>query len=276
MATPVNGAEPDQVEPADGTTHSGRGAMPGRVALFLSCAVDFAMPRAATATQRILEAMGIDVVVPPAQSCCGQVALNSGHTEPARTLSRHWVETFAPFDAVVSPSGSCVATVHHGIQRLAQESWADQAREVASRTWELTQFLAEYGADLPLALDARVAWHDSCHMLRILGEKRSPRTVLRRIKGLELHEVVDSETCCGFGGTFSTKFPELSCTMADRKLRTAAQAHLTYLVSADPGCLLHLGGRAQDTGAPVPTIHIAELVLQAMVGSPATTGRVRA
>lgn len=247
--------------------------MPRRVALFLSCAVDFAMPKAGTATQRVLEAMGVEVVVPPAQSCCGQVALNSGHTGPARVLSRHWVQTFAAFDAVVSPSGSCVATVHHGLQRLAQASWAGQAREVADRTWELTQFLAEYGADLPLALDARVAWHDSCHMLRTLGEKEAPRTVLRRIDGLELHEVVDSESCCGFGGTFATRFPELSCSMADSKLRTAAEADLTYLVSADPGCLLHLAGRAQDTGASVPTIHIAELVLRAMTGSPVTTTR---
>ncbi|MGI8948168.1 MAG: (Fe-S)-binding protein [Ornithinimicrobium sp.] len=268
MAAPVNDSMP-----ATGTGHGG--VRPRRVALFLSCAVDFAMPRAGTAAQRILEAMGIEVVVPPAQSCCGQVALNSGHTGPARMLSRHWVDTFAPFDAVVSPSGSCVATVHHGIQRLAEEGWADEAREVAGRTWELTQFLAEYGADLPMALDARVAWHDSCHMLRTLGEKESPRTVLQRIEGLELHEVADSESCCGFGGTFATKFPELSCTMADRKLRTAAEADLTYLVSADPGCLLHLGGRAENTAARVPTIHIAELVLQAMDGSPATTGRVQ-
>lgn len=267
MAAPVNDSTP-----ATGTEHGV--AMPRRVALFLSCAVDFAVPLVGTATQRILEAMGIEVLIPASQSCCGQVALNSGHTGPARTLSRRWVDTFAPFDAVVSPSGSCVATVRHGIQRLAEQGWADEAQEVADRTWELSQFLAEYGADLPMALDARVAWHDSCHMLRTLGERESPRTVLQRIERLQLLELSDSEDCCGFGGTFATTFPELSCTMADRKLRTAAEADLTYLVSADPGCLLHLSGRAQSTGARVPTIHIAELVLQAMAGSPATTGRV--
>lgn len=250
-----------------------RGPMPARVALFLSCAVDFAMPRAATATQQVLEAMGVEVVVPASQSCCGQVALNSGHTGPARTLSRHWVETFAAYDAVVSPSGSCVATVHHGIQRLAEQSWAEDARVVAGRTWEFSQFVAMHGVDLPLALDARVAWHDSCHMLRILGERTAPRTVLSRIEGLELHEAVDSESCCGFGGTFATKFPELSCTMADGKLGSAAALGVTHLASADPGCLLHLSSRAGVTGAPVSTVHIAELVLRAMSGAPVSAGR---
>lgn len=243
---------------------------PRRVALFMSCAADFAMPSAVAATRRILEVMGIEVVLPSAQSCCGQVALNSGHTGPARTLARHWVETFAPYEAVVSPSGSCVATVHHGVQRLAEEPWAEQARSVAARTQELTQFLAAHLDRLPpMALAARVAWHDSCHMLRTLGEKDSPRAVLAEVEGLTLHEVPDSEACCGFGGTFATKFPDLSCAMADRKLRSAADADLTYLVSADPGCLLHLGGRAGRTGTPVPTIHVAELLLAAM-SEPAT------
>lgn len=253
---------------------------PQRVALFLSCAADLAMPRAAEATREILEALDVEVVVPPSQSCCGQVALNTGHTGPARQLARHWVETFAPYDAVVSPSGSCVATVHHGVQRVAQEPWAQDAKALADRTWELTQFLAAYGEGLPLSLDARVAWHDSCHMLRTLREKDAPRTVLGRIEGLELHEVADSESCCGFGGTFATKFPDLSCTMADRKLHSAAAAGVTHLVSADPGCLLHLGGRASETGTAVATMHVAELVREAMGGGTPTlggrTGRTRA
>ena len=245
--------------------------MPRRVALFLSCAADLAMPAAATATREILEALDVEVVVPASQSCCGQVALNTGHTGPARQLARHWVETFAPYDAVVSPSGSCVATVHHGVQRVAEEPWAEQSRALADRTWELTQFLAAYGADLPLALRARVAWHDSCHMLRTLREKDAPRTVLGRVEGLELEEVPDAESCCGFGGTFATKFPELSCEMGDRKLRSAAAAGVDYLVSADPGCLLHLGGRSRKAGGGVPTIHVAELVRRAMDGA-ATAG----
>jgi L-lactate dehydrogenase complex protein LldE len=236
------------------------------VALFLSCAADLALSAAARATREILEALDIEVVVPRAQSCCGQVALNAGHTGPGRSLARHWVRTFAPYDVVVSPSGSCVATVHHGVQRVAQEPWADDARALAGRTWELTQFLAVHGQDLPLALDVTVAWHDSCHMLRTLGERDSPRTVLGRIRGLTLHELADRESCCGFGGTFATAFPELSCEMADRKLSSASAAQVDCLVSADPGCLLHLEGRSRAAGRGVRTLHVAELVREAMVG----------
>jgi L-lactate dehydrogenase complex protein LldE len=246
--------------------------MPRTIALFLSCAADLAMPSAATAAREVLEALGVQVVVPPAQSCCGQVALNSGHRGPAVSLARHWVEVFSPYDAIVSPSGSCVATVHHGMQRVTDESWADQARAVAARTQEFTQFVAEHGADLRLSLEATVAWHDSCHMFRGLGERHSAREVLRRIEGLTLREVPDSAACCGFGGTFATKFPELSCEMADRKLRSAEAAEVTHLVSADPGCLMHLGGRSTKTGRPTRTMHVAELVRDAMVS--ATQGRV--
>lgn len=242
--------------------------MPRTVALFMSCAADLAMSRVVTAARQILEILGVEVVVPATQSCCGQVALNSGHPGPAAGLARHWVRTFAPFDAVVSPSGSCVATVHHGVQRLAREQpWVADARDLARRTYELTQFLAAYGGHLPLSLEATVAWHDSCHMLRTLGEKRSPRVVLERIEGLRFHEVADAESCCGFGGSFATKFPELSCAMADRKLRSAADAGVTHLASADPGCLLHLGGRAARSGTGIAAVHVAELVRDALPGT---------
>ena len=258
----------DAIEPTEPAPEAAvRRPMPRTVALFLSCAADLAMPSAATAAREVLEALGVRVVVPPAQSCCGQVALNSGHRAPAAALARRWVEVFEPYDAIVSPSGSCVATVHHGMQRIADESWAERARAVASRTQEFTQFLAEHGAGLRLSLRATVAWHDSCHMFRGLGERHSAREVLRRIDGLTLHEVPDSAACCGFGGTFATKFPELSCEMADRKLRSAEEAEVTHLVSADPGCLLHLGGRSTKTGRAVRTMHVAELVRDAMVGA---------
>lgn len=245
------------------------GPMPRRVALFASCAADLAMAPAATGAKRLLEALGVEVDVPAAQSCCGQVALNSGHREPAATLARHWLDTFAGYEAIVSPSGSCVSTVHHGYPRLAAESvgsprMAQRVAATAPRTYELTQFLATWGADLPLALPVRVGWHDSCHMLRMLGEKQSPRTVLGRVSGLTLHELENAESCCGFGGTFATKFPELSCAMGDAKLGAAAAADLDYLVSADPGCLLHLGGRSRAGGPDVPVIHVAELLARAL------------
>ena len=270
MADPLGAEAPDRPVPPP----------PRRVALFLSCAADLGMSRAALAAREILEALDVEVVIPGEQTCCGQVALNTGHPGPGAQLAQRWVRTFEPYEAIVSPSGSCVATVHHAIQRVAEPPWAADAEAIAGRTWELTQFLAAYGQDLPLRLDARVAWHDSCHMLRFLGEKSSPRTLLHRIEGLELHEVADSESCCGFGGTFATKFPDLSCEMADRKLRSAAAAGVTHLVSADPGCLMHLGGRAKQTDVPVKTVHVAELVRDAMTGARTTadtsTGRTGA
>lgn len=191
---------------------------PRRVALFVSCIADLAAPGPARAAVEILESLGCQVDFPNTQTCCGQPALNSGFPDEARHLMRRWVRTFEPYDAVVSPSGSCTATVHHHYPRVLEEPWADRARAVVDRLYELTQFVAAYGSDLKLRLDATVTYHDSCHMLRSLGERRSPREVLERIDGVRLIEMPNSEQCCGFGGTFATKFPEVSVALADQKL----------------------------------------------------------
>lgn len=240
-----------------------------RVALFTSCAADLAMPTPAAAARQVLGAAGVTVEVPTTQTCCGQVALNSGHVAAATTLMRHWLDVFAPYDAVVSPSGSCTATVAHHFTRVLDEPLRARAADLASRTYELTQYLVRTGLldRLDLALDETVTWHDSCHMLRSLGESDTPRTVLSRVRGLRLHEVRDREVCCGFGGTFATKFPDLSCAMADHKLAEVADAGVRTLVAADPGCLLHLGGRARATGVPVRAVHVADLLAQALDGT---------
>ena len=239
--------------------------MPKKVALFLSCVADLAAPSPARAAVEVLEAMGVEVAVPPAQTCCGQPALNSGYPGQAAGLARRWVETFEPYEAVVSPSGSCVATVHHHYPRVLGEPWAGRARAVAERCYEFTQFVAAYGSHLRLKLDVVVTYHDSCHMLRSLGEQKAPREVLSRIEGLRLVEMPDADVCCGFGGTFSTKMPDVSVAMADQKLAGAAATIAEMVVSADPGCLLHLGGRARRTQRPVATRHIAEVVRDALV-----------
>ncbi|MGH8868236.1 MAG: (Fe-S)-binding protein [Actinomycetes bacterium] len=239
-----------------------------RVALFGSCAADLAMTRVIEDSVTVLEAAGFTVDVPAEQTCCGQMALNSGHPDPARVLMRRWIDVFSPYGTVVSPSGSCTATVSHQYPRVLEPSWRTRAEDAAGRTYELTQLLSDTpGAldRLDLALDARVAWHDSCHMLRSLGEATSPRTVLSHVRGLELTEVPDHDVCCGFGGTFATKFPELSCAMADRKLDAASAARVDALVSADPGCLLHLGGRsAGRERAGLPVVHVASLLRTAL------------
>lgn len=254
------------------------GAAAPTAALFASCAGDLAMARAVEDTVTLLEAAGFTVAVPEAQTCCGQMALNSGHPDPARVLMRRWVDVFAPYDLVVSPSGSCTSTVAHHFPRMLDGTYGTQARALAERTRELTQVLADTpGAldRLDLALDTTVAWHDSCHMMRALGETDAPRTVLAAVRGLTLTEVPDHDVCCGFGGTFSTKFPELSCAMADRKLTSAATAGVYALVSADPGCVLHLASREaarradrvpddSATPAPPPVVHVAALLRAAL------------
>lgn len=246
------------------------GERPRRVGLFASCIADLAVPGPALAALDVIEAMGFSVEVPSAQTCCGQVALNSGHPGDARRLLRHWIEVFSPYDAVVSPSGSCTATVHHQGPRVLEEPWRSRAAALANRSYELTQFVAAYGGGLELSLDATVTWHDSCHMARSLGERRAPRVVLGRVEGLTLREMVDPDTCCGFGGTFAVKFPELSVAMADHKLDNAAAAG-GCLVSADPACLMHLRGRAEAAGRPVQTGHVAELLHDALPACRATS-----
>lgn len=237
---------------------------PRTVALFASCIADLASPGPARAAVQVLEAMGCEVVLPEHQTCCGQAALNSGYRKEAQRLMRHWLEVFEPYDAIVSPSGSCMSTVDHQYPRVLDEPWAGRAREVVKRSYELSQFVAAYGGDLRLRLDATVTYHDSCHMLRSMGEKTSPREVLSRVEGLRLTEMANPDTCCGFGGTFATKFPEVSVAMGDHKLAEAAATGTHYLVSADPGCLLHLGARAERSGQRVRTRHIAELLRDAL------------
>ncbi len=238
---------------------------PKTVALFITCLGDLVSPGPPLAAVEVLEAMGVRVEVPPGQTCCGQPALNSGYPQEARVLARRWLRTFAPYDAVVSTSGSCTATVHHAYPRLLEGDERRQAEELAARSWEFTQFVAEFGHGLTLRLDATVTYHDSCHMLRTLHERRSPRTLLDRIDGVTLVEMSDSEVCCGFGGTFATKMPDVSVTMADHKLGAARESAAQYLVSADPACLMHLQGRAAATRAGVRTRHIAEVVREALV-----------
>ncbi|MFI8993239.1 (Fe-S)-binding protein [Streptomyces sp. NPDC053542] len=236
---------------------------PARVALFTSCMGDLATGGPARATVEVLEAMGFAVELPRGQTCCGQPALNSGYPAEAGTLLDRWLRIFAPYDAVVTPAGSCAAHLHHHLGRLRAPT--PEQRALVQRTYEFSQFVMAYGAGLRLRLRGSVTYHDSCHMARTLGERRAPRELLGRIEGLEVREMAGCDTCCGFGGTFAVKFPEVSVAMADTKLGTAAASGADWLVSADPGCLLHLGGRARKAGPPVRTRHLAELVRDALV-----------
>ena len=235
------------------------------VALFVTCLVDQLAPQAGMAAVRLLEAAGCRVSFPDAQSCCGQPALNTGEPEAAAVLARRFLDVFDPFDAVVSPSGSCVAMVHHWYPRLlAGDGGGRQERveRLAARTWELSAYIADVlGApDVGARLDGATATvHDACHGLRVLGLKQAPRRLLAAA-GADVLEMAEPETCCGFGGTFAAKHGEISAPLADDKLAQAAATGARWLVACDSGCLLHLEGRRRRTGCGPEPVHLAELL----------------
>lgn len=245
-------------------TPSRPGTRPERVALFTTCLADFAATGPLAATVEVLEAIGVEVTVPRDQTCCGQPALNSGFPAEAGRVLGQTLDSLDGAEAVVTLAGSCAAMIaHHSTRLLGPEAGS---RSGVRNLWEFTQFVAAFGDGLDLELEATITYHDGCHMTRLLGERTAPRTVLGRIRGLRLVEMPDSDTCCGFGGTFSAKFPELSVAMADVKLDNAASARAQYVVSADPGCLMQLQTRADAEGRPIRTRHIAEVVRDAIRG----------
>ena len=240
------------------------------VALFVTCVVDQFAPAAGVAAVRLLEAAGCRVVFPEAQSCCGQPALNTGEPEAATILARRFVEVFEPYEAVVSPSGSCVAMIHHWYPRILAGSggdWAARTERVVARTHELSGYLADVlgRVDLGCRLGAGddVTVHDACHGLRVLGVKEAPRRLLAAA-GATVVEMSDPESCCGFGGTFAVKHGEISAPLADDKLASADATGARWLVACDSGCLLHLGGRRRRTGAGPEPIHLAELLARGL------------
>jgi L-lactate dehydrogenase complex protein LldE len=223
-------------------------------------------PETAKAAVRLLEHAGDSVDFPGAQTCCGQPALAAGQTEAVPHLARHFLDVFEDAEAIVAPSGSCVAMVRHWYGELLPD---DRTRvdAITARTYELTQYLVDVRGvtDLGVRVDAAVTVHDACHGLRTLGVKQPVRTLLEAA-GAEVVEMQEPETCCGFGGVFATKFPEVSATLADAKLRDAGQTRAAYLVSTDLACLMHLAGRTRRTGIGPAAIHAADLLARGLRG----------
>ena len=229
-----------------------------------TCLSDMAAPSVARAARAVLERGGVEVVVPPGQACCGQPAWSAGHPGQARPVARRALRAFAGDDPVVVPSGSCAAMVRHAYPELfAGTRQEGEARAMAQRTIELSQFIVREGLSVaPAGTGAgrSVTYHDSCHMLRILGERRSARAALAQVEGLELRELEGAEVCCGFGGTFSVAFPEVSARLGEEKARCAAATGADELVACDVSCLLHIAGRARRTGIPLRVRHLAEVL----------------
>lgn len=243
-----------------------------RVSLFATCLADQCWPEVLHATVAVLERAGCAVDFDPRQTCCGQPAFNSGHAAEARAIARHFVEVFERAEAVVAPSGSCTAMVHRFSALFADEpDWRRRAEALAHRTFELSAFLVRRlgVTDLGARFPHRVAWHDACHGLRELRVRDEPRRLLRAVAGLELVELATGEACCGFGGTFSVKFPELSTAMADHKLAAlgasdgagaVGEGGALVLASIDSSCLMQLRGRLQRQGRDVAVLHLAEIL----------------
>ena len=242
------------------------------VGLFVTCLVDLMRPNVGFAAVRLLEATGCSVTVPEMQSCCGQPAYNNGDDSNTLGIARQVIEVFENFDYVVAPSGSCAGMLREHYPRLfaTDLKWVNRAHHLAQKTYELTQFLVDVvGLQITdTRYDGLCTYHDSCAGLRELGIKKQPRRLLSNIAGLELVEMKDTEICCGFGGTFSVKYPQISGRLAADKVKNADRTDADTLVGGDLGCLLNLAGRLSREGRSLKVFHVAE-VLAGMAGGAA-------
>ncbi len=233
------------------------------VTLFVPCFVDALFPRAGISMVQILERLGHRVVCPAEVACCGQPPFNSGYWDEARPIARQVLQQLKDAEAVVIGSGSCGAMVKKFYPELfAGQPEAALAQQVADRTWEFSEFLVrKLGVtDLGAHFPAKVTFHDGCHGLRELGIKQSPRALLGQVRGLELIEMKEAETCCGFGGTFAAKFPSISTAMGEVKCNSALETEAEYIVSNDSSCLMHIQGLLSRQGKPLKTLHLAEVL----------------
>ena len=235
-----------------------------RVALFVTCLVDLHRPSVGFAAIKLLEQAGCDVEVPLAQTCCGQPAYNSGDRATAQDLGRQILEAFSGFDHVVVPSGSCAGMIAHHLPALfaGDPNLLAKAEALGARTHELVQFLTEIMGvtAVPAQYQGVVTYHDSCSGLRELGIKAQPRALLKAVEGLELREMTDPEVCCGFGGTFCVKYPDISTRMVSDKTADIAATGADTLLAGDLGCLLNMAGRLSREGHTVRVRHIAEVL----------------
>jgi L-lactate dehydrogenase complex protein LldE len=242
-----------------------------RVGLFVTCLVDLVRPQVGFATAKLLEQAGCDVEV-PTQTCCGQPAWNSGADRYAADLARAVIDAFLPFDYVVAPSGSCAGMIkRHYVEALDNDPrYLPRARALAAKTHELMSFLANVRRMKAVAAHcaARICYHDSCSSLREIRVRAEPRELLASVDGLSLSELKEPEVCCGFGGLFSVKYPEISERMADEKILDAQSTGADLMLGGDLGCLLHLKGRMQRNGVKMRVRHVAE-VLAGMGDEPA-------
>lgn len=238
-----------------------------KVSLFIPCFVDQLFPQVGIATANILKSLNCSLVYPEQQTCCGQPAFNSGYSDEATRLAERFIEIFHDAEYVVAPSGSCVAMARNLFGELdLSQPIRNEWKNLRRRIYEVTDFLTSV-----LNIDqwegsfaAKVTYHDGCHALRELGIRAQPRKLLRSIGGLELMEMKNADTCCGFGGTFAVKFADISTAMVQQKVNWIQESNAEVVVSTDSSCLMNIAGFMERHKIPIKTMHIAEVLWQAL------------
>lgn len=236
-----------------------------RIALFVTCLVDLYRPSVGFAAIKLLEDAGCEVVVPLSQTCCGQPAFNSGDRASAQDIARQVIAAFMPYDYVVAPSGSCAGMIAHHYPSLFAESDPEargRSEALAAKTHELVSFLTDVLKVTRVAAryDGTITYHDSCAGLREMGVKAQPRRLLGTVEGLGMSELAEPEICCGFGGTFCVKYPEISTRMVSDKVQDIIATGADTLLAGDLGCLLNIAGRLKREGSSMRVRHVAEVL----------------
>jgi len=235
------------------------------IQLFITCLIDTLQPQIGEAVVQVLNRAGIKVEFPLGQTCCGQPAFNAGLRSEARKTAEHTIRIFETTSGpVVIPSGSCTAMIRYGYPEIFEDDpvWLSRAQNLAARTYEFTEFLVDVLGikDVGARFPGKITYHPSCHLLRGIGIDRQPRTLLSNVREAEIIELPFQDECCGFGGVFSVKHPEISAEMLKRKISNIETTNSPTIVVCDTGCLMHIGGGLRRQNKPQKVIHIAEVL----------------
>lgn len=237
------------------------------VSLFIPCTVDLFLPPVGEATVSLLRRAGVNPVYRRGQTCCGQPAMNSGYRKEAKKAAKHFIELFGNDDVIVSPSGSCVCMVkHHYPELLGDEpEWFHRAADLVPRVYELSQYLVDVlqVTDVGAAFQGKVAYHESCHILRGLGVSTQPKKLISEVKGTELVSMNQADFCCGFGGEFANHYPDISESMVEDKVQNYLESGADLLILCEPGCLLNVGGYLSRHHPEKRVMHLATFLAQA-------------
>ena len=234
------------------------------VTLFIQCLVDGIYPEAGKAMVKIFRKIGIDLICPTTQTCCGQPAFNAGYRREAGIAAKRFIDIFEAAEVIVCPSGSCVTMVRHHYPQLfdSDDPWLQRAKQVAAKTYELTEYLVDVLGveDLGARYDGKITYHDSCHLLRNLRIQSQPRKLLSKVSGAEFIEMYDADRCCGFGGSFAVKYADISSAMVTDKVNNIIASGADTVVGCDMGCLMNIQGMLNRMGSDIKIMHIAQIL----------------